>query len=353
MQGGGGVGGGPKQTAELIKKAVTTLISKTKQLPETTQSAANHLRTTFEQTRSKLPPKFAQISFDDLKLKIPQITIEELRNKSLIPAELAVPYINEYKARMDPTPLPDVPFAPRYPLVLTHGIGGDKPLLPYYYQIKADLESLGCTVFQPKVPRYATVYSRAEVLQSKIKEIVDLTGATKLNIVGHSMGGLDARHFIAHLEGYKVIASLTTVGTPHRGSPWAELLVGHLCDRMKMDKYIGRLIGLDTGAYMCVRPGFLEQTFNPMTPNHPDVTYFSFSGYVEEMPPVHPLFLAFRHISKVAGPNDGLVSVESAKWGNHVETLKLDHAEMINWCLTYDARRLYRRIANMLYEQGF
>jgi len=141
MQGGAG---GPKQTAELIKKAMET--------------TATTLKTTFEQTRSKLPPKLAQLSFDDLitqvqqvQLKLPQISIEELRNKSLIPAERAVPYINEYKARIDPTPLPDVPFTPRYPIVLTHGIGGDKPLLPYYYQIKTDLESLGCKVFQPKV----------------------------------------------------------------------------------------------------------------------------------------------------------------------------------------------------------
>ncbi|MDK1493035.1 hypothetical protein QN219_23815 [Sinorhizobium sp. 7-81] len=40
----------------------------------------------------------------------------------------------------------------------------------------------------------------------------------KIWIVAHSMGGLVARHFIECLEGWKIVRSLTTIGTPHRGS---------------------------------------------------------------------------------------------------------------------------------------
>jgi triacylglycerol esterase/lipase EstA (alpha/beta hydrolase family) len=31
------------------------------------------------------------------------------------------------------------------------------------------------------------------------------------------------RHFISNLGGHKVVASLTTIGTPHRGSAYADL----------------------------------------------------------------------------------------------------------------------------------
>jgi pimeloyl-ACP methyl ester carboxylesterase len=40
----------------------------------------------------------------------------------------------------------------------------------------------------------------------------------KIWIVAHSMGGLVARYFIECLEGWEIVRSLTTIGTPHRGS---------------------------------------------------------------------------------------------------------------------------------------
>jgi triacylglycerol lipase len=306
-----------------------------------------------------LPVKASELGskIPELRARVPEITnkIPELRGKLQIPipSEVVVPYINSMKAKLDPTPLPEVIAPTRYPLVMCHGIGGDKPLLPYWYQIKDDLEGLGVRCLLPKVPRYATVYDRSKVLEEKIKEYISVTGAEKVNLIGHSMGGLDSRHFITRMGGHRVVASLTTIGTPHRGSEWAELLVGHLCDRLKMDKVFSKLVGLDIGAYECVRPGFLEEVFNPQTPNHPSVAYFSFAGEKKEMASMHPLYLPWRHVQKVEGPNDGLVSVRSATWGNLVEVLDCDHAEQINWCFSYDARRLYRTVVNLLRKEGF
>jgi len=69
---------------------------------------------------------------------------------------------------------------------------------------------------------------------------------------------------------------------------------------------------------------------------------------------LHPLFITQQILTFYEGPeNDGLVSVDSSKWGTYVETLELDHAAMINWSIHYDARALYRRLINFLREKGF
>ncbi|WP_243663965.1 esterase/lipase family protein [Rhodothermus marinus] len=39
------------------------------------------------------------------------------------------------------------------------------------------------------------------------------------------MGGLDARYLIARLDGYRHVASLITIATPHRGTALAELVL--------------------------------------------------------------------------------------------------------------------------------
>ncbi len=56
--------------------------------------------------------------------------------------------------------------------------------------------------------------------------------------------------------------------------------------------------------------------------------------------------------TRTGAENDGLVSVESSKWGEYVETLPIDHAAMINWSLRYDARALYRKLVNFLVDKG-
>ena len=42
-----------------------------------------------------------------------------------------------------------------------------------------------------------------------------------MHLIAHSMGGLDARHMIVREGMAERVASLTTVGTPHNGTPVA------------------------------------------------------------------------------------------------------------------------------------
>ncbi len=69
-----------------------------------------------------------------------------------------------------------------------------------------------------------SIVDSAEMIAEKVERICERYGMDRFHIVGHSMGGLLARHYIQHLGGDRRVKSLITLGTPHRGTPTA--LVG-------------------------------------------------------------------------------------------------------------------------------
>ncbi|MBI2020345.1 alpha/beta hydrolase [Candidatus Daviesbacteria bacterium] len=58
----------------------------------------------------------------------------------------------------------------------------------------------------------------ASLLDQKISEIKSQTGAEKVDIVSHSMGGLVARNYIADIDRAQNVRKLFTLGTPHLGA---------------------------------------------------------------------------------------------------------------------------------------
>jgi len=63
-------------------------------------------------------------------------------------------------------------------------------------------------------------------IADKIEGICARTGLERFHIVGHSKGGIIARHYIQHLGGDKRAKSLITLGSPHHGTPTAAIGVG-------------------------------------------------------------------------------------------------------------------------------
>ena len=55
----------------------------------------------------------------------------------------------------------------------------------------------------------------------------------KVHVIAHSMGGLDARYMISRLGMEDRVLSLTTVGTPHRGSKYADWGIRRLSRSVK------------------------------------------------------------------------------------------------------------------------
>lgn len=107
----------------------------------------------------------------------------------------------------------------RYPIVLAHGFMGFDSLLSlvdYWPGIVSDLEQGGARVFVTKVSAVNSSTVRGEQLLAQIEQIIAITGAEKVNLIGHSQGSLDAR-YVASVRP-ELIASITSVGGPHGAS---------------------------------------------------------------------------------------------------------------------------------------
>jgi len=245
----------------------------------------------------------------------------------------------------------------RYPIVLVHGLLGFGQLgigrenAKYYFKgVREDLTRLGYSVFLTKVGDRDGVAVRAAQLKRRINRIT----SGKVNIIAHSMGGLDARYMIAHLDMANRVASLTMISTPHRGSAYADWGVEHVGGALKLFKTLGieiqALYDLTTDA--CKK-------LNETTPDSPGVKYISYSGSQPHKKICTYLRSAHKVILKAEGPNDGLVSVRSAKWGEYRGNLAADHLNQI--CRkgplerkeTFDGPAFYRKLAADLKREGF
>ena len=100
------------------------------------------------------------------------------------------------------------------------------------------MEAAGNRVLVTRVQPIAGVERRARRLG---EQIVRAFGDEPVHLIGHSMGGLDARRLLADESWQERILSLTTIGTPHLGSSladFAKLRVGRvyrLLEALKID----------------------------------------------------------------------------------------------------------------------
>ena len=114
----------------------------------------------------------------------------------------------------------------KYPIVLAHGMAGFSAIGPidYFYGIPSDLTSNGAKVFVTQVASFNTSTVRGEQLLSQVQTILAITGAAKVNLIGHSQGALDTRYVAAAIPGK--IASVSTVGGVNHGSSVADVVSG-------------------------------------------------------------------------------------------------------------------------------
>jgi triacylglycerol lipase len=117
--------------------------------------------------------------------------------------------------------------ATKYPIVLIHGLFGFKSLvgsIDYFPGIAETLEEDGARVFIVAASQAASSLTRVQELMPQLEHIRDVTGAARLNLIGHSQGAQDARVIAAtHPD---VVASVTSIGGPHKGSPVADAFLG-------------------------------------------------------------------------------------------------------------------------------
>lgn len=115
----------------------------------------------------------------------------------------------------------------KYPIVFAHGMFGFNNILgimDYWYGIPSDLQSNGATVYVTQVDGLASSEQRGEELLSQVQQILAISGAAKVNLIGHSHGGQSIRYVAAAIPNQ--VASVTAVGSPTKGSAVADAILG-------------------------------------------------------------------------------------------------------------------------------
>ncbi len=171
-----------------------------------------------------------------------------------------------------------------------------------------------------------------------------LDPSQQTHLIGHSMGGLDGRFILSPANPDHIasrLASLTTISTPHLGSPIADLIAAKLdgqrlwlwnwwMERKLRQIITGLGVSLD-GLHDLTTSG--AANFNRTYVDHPQVRYFSVAGAGRTIgrPAAKILYPAYKYIKeKMREDNDGLVAVASAKWGEFDARLwPADHADEI------------------------
>jgi triacylglycerol lipase len=246
----------------------------------------------------------------------------------------------------------ELPVVQPRPVVLVHGIlGFDQIRVPglkvdYFRGIARHLDSCGVVVHTVRLPKLASVPARAKILADFITGLEVKQGDGKVDLIAHSLGGLDARWAIAHLGLASKVASLVTIGTPHRGTPVADLAVRGPFDLAR--KVIGK-VGLYTGALDWLTTESLER-FNREVPDAPGVRYACVVAGAREPSTRIPLALLPVHayLRRKYGANDGLVTVDSQVWGEVLGEIEADHWAQVGWYATlrrgFDAVPFYANL---------
>jgi triacylglycerol lipase len=224
-----------------------------------------------------------------------------------------------------------------FPIILAHGVcrfdkvwsdslnihnndNQDLDNLHYFKGIRTMLKKNGFAAYHSNVSWAADVNARAGDLKENVRSVLATENCEKVNIIAHSMGGLDARHMLFNDRNsgriHEHISSVTTISTPHNGSPFADWGTDNLPHVIP----VAQRLGLDLNAFTDLRTDRCNEfNSNPEVIDfekdcEPNILFQSYAGRQEFWSTFDALKLSFYIIEKEEGANDGLVSVKSARW---------------------------------------
>ncbi|HET9627406.1 MAG TPA: alpha/beta fold hydrolase [Kofleriaceae bacterium] len=248
----------------------------------------------------------------------------------------------------------------RVGIILAHGLAGSVD--SFDPAIEAALADDGFYVLRDAVPPVDSVAHRAAALATQVDDFVASNQLDKVHIIAHSMGGLDSRYLISTLGYADKIASLTTLGTPHRGSPLADigLGIGDHVGTTAEDAILALTDAFGLGNDITSEQLDLALTdlaeasapaFNAANPDAPEVAYFSYAGYSTllgvpnikarglcsstgiKTPSPSSLPGELNLTGPIIGggtfrPHDGVVPIDSAEWTGFLGCIPTDHLDM-------------------------
>lgn len=262
----------------------------------------------------------------------------------------------------------------KYPIVMVHGVFfRDFRFLNYWGRIPEALSKNGADIYYGEQQSAASVEECGSELAERIKQILKKTGSEKVNIIAHSKGGLDSRWAISNCGMAKQVASLTTVNTPHKGCIFARELI-HKAPQSLRDfvssKYNGALLKLGDPKpdFMAAVTDLTDERcagINESCPDMPGVYYQSVGSFMRKHTGgKFPLNVSYHLVKLYDGvKNDGLVELDSMKWGERFILLEpkgrrgISHGDVIDLnrenIKDFDVREFYVSLVSELREKGF
>jgi triacylglycerol lipase len=244
------------------------------------------------------------------------------------------------------------PRATCHPILLVHGWLGFDRIGPsaleqhYFRGVPARLCALGHRVHLARVSPFGSIRVRAAQLAEQVERL-----GSRVNIIAHSMGGLDARLAIARHGLSERVVSLTTIGTPHHGTPLSDFASAFGEWRTLRRTLAAVGVSVD-GVYDLSTVRMRE--FNRVVLDSPEVVYSSVVGAVNlQAGGVHALLAAcHQYLLRQAGPNDGVVPATSQLWGEALDEVDADHWAQVGWSRGFDVLSFYARLAERLVDRG-
>ncbi|CZF86154.1 lipase family alpha/beta hydrolase [Grimontia marina] len=114
----------------------------------------------------------------------------------------------------------------KYPIVLVHGLFGFDRIagIDYFHAIPQALSRSGAKVFVAQVSATNSSEKRGEQLLRQVRWVKAVTGAKKVNLIGHSHGSPTARYVASVAPQH--VASVASVGGVNKGSEFADVVRG-------------------------------------------------------------------------------------------------------------------------------
>lgn len=266
--------------------------------------------------------------------------------------------------------------ATKYPILMVHGaFFRDIKHLNYWGRIPGDLMDNGATVYFGNHQSAAAIRDSAKELAGRIRSIVEETSCEKVHVIAHSKGGLDIRAALAYEGIAPLVASVTTVNSPHHGCHFADFLLNHADESLRNKvatayNTAARVLGDTEPDFLAASRDLTASScaaFNQETEGEAGHTEGilcrSIGSKMDRATggqfPLNFSYLLARFFD---GPNDGLVSETSAKWGESYTFLTasgkrgISHGDVIDLNRTniegFDVREFYVELVADLKTRG-
>jgi len=229
----------------------------------------------------------------------------------------------------------------KYPIVLAHGFSSEDRKFAFnpWGRIPDTLKEHGVEVYYGNTDAWGLIETNAGLLKATVDKVLEETGKEKVNIIAHSKGGLDARYMIWRYDYGDKVASLTTISTPHHGSVVADYMLysKNLFTKTAV-KMVDYMVQFYDDLYPDAYSAAYELTtvklkeFNQNVTMDDRVYYQSVYSTMNKASDDPYYSVSYKYMKKLEGENDGLVSENSARWGNNI--IKIDggisHTQIID-----------------------